>query len=158
MSAKIRKQIQETIALAEQNCKTHGARLTPKRKLILQGLLQSEKALSAYELIDLCKKEFNESIPAMSAYRILDFLQEQGLAHKLNLANKYVACSHIDCDHSHEVSQFLICGQCQKVDEITLKKSTLAELQHNIELAGFSLASPQLEINCICNSCLTNAA
>ncbi|MCG8669574.1 MAG: transcriptional repressor [Pseudomonadales bacterium] len=140
---------------AERHCKSHGARLTPKRKQVLSGLILSEKALSAYELIDFCKEKFGESIPAMSVYRILEFLEEERLVHKLNLANKYVACAHITCSHAHEVPQFLICNQCNKVEEINISKSTMDELKENIEQAGFHLVSPQLEMNCICHSCAT---
>ena len=77
---------------AEQHCKSHGGRLTVKRKQVLAGLIQSEKALSAYELIDVCKQQSGESMPAMSVYRILEFLEDEHLVHKLSLANKYVAC------------------------------------------------------------------
>ena len=152
------KKIEAILEHAEQQCKSHGARLTTKRKQVLSGLLQSEKALSAYELIDVCKTEFGESIPAMTVYRILDFLQGEYLVHKLSLASKYVACSHITCAHAHAVPQFLICGQCKKVEEISISKSTIKALQHSVEQAGFHLASPQLEMNCICEACMVNAA
>lgn len=138
---------------AERHCRNHGARLTPKRKQVLSGLILSEKALSAYELIDVCNEKFGETIPAMSVYRILDFLEEEHLVHKLNLANKYVACSHITCEHEHEVPQFLICGECNKVEEISIPKSTMDGLKKNVEKVGFRMVSPQLEINCICRSC-----
>ena len=152
------KKVEQVIDYAEQHCKTHGSRLTNKRKQVLMGLLQSEKALSAYELIDVCKVKFGETLPAMSMYRILDFLQNEHLVHKLNLANKYIACAHITCDHDHAVSQFLICSRCQKVKEISINKSTITKLQKNVEEAGFYLVSPQLEMNCICESCMANAA
>lgn len=129
-----------------------------KRKLVLSGLLGSDKALSAYELVELCKNEYDEVIPAMSVYRILDFLQEQHLVHKLNLANKYVACCHINCEHRHEVSQFLICGECQRVKEISLGKFTEKDLRKRVESEGFQLVSPQLEINCVCDECVNSAA
>jgi Fur family zinc uptake transcriptional regulator len=143
---------------AENYCKNHGARLTVKRKLVLSILIQSEKALSAYDVINLCKQEFNENIPAMSVYRILEFLETEKLAHKLKLANKFVACSHITCGHEHDVPQFLICGTCDHVKEISIKKSTIVALKSDIEHAGFQLASPQLEMDCICNSCAGKAA
>ena len=143
---------------AEQQCKAHGARLTDKRKKVLSGLLQSKKAMSAYELVDFCKTELGESMPAMTVYRILDFLQEENLVHKLNLANKYVGCAHITCKHAHEVPQFLICEKCQKVEEIRIKESTIAELQASVKQAGFHLLSPQLEMDCICNTCMETAA
>ena len=146
--------VENIIEHAEQHCKVHGARLTNKRKLVLSGLLKSQKALSAYELVDYCKAELDEAIPAMSVYRILDFLKDEHLVHKLNLANKYVACSHITCDHDHGVPQFLICGQCQKVEEISVSQSTISELQHSVADAGFHLVSQQVELDCLCDDCM----
>jgi len=148
--------IERIIDHAEQHCKSHGSRLTHKRKQVLSGLLQSPKALSAYELIDVCKTKLDQTMPAMSMYRILDFLQSEHLVHKLNLANKYVACAHILCDHTHAIPQFLICDQCQKVKEISISNTILAELQQNVECAGFHLVSPQLEMNCICENCIAD--
>ncbi len=145
----------EKIGHAERKCNQKGVRLTAKRKMVLSGLLVSEKAMSAYEIVDLCKTKFNEVIPPMSVYRILDFLQEQEFVHKLNLANKFVACCHIDCDHKHEISKFLICEKCLRVKEINLGKITKEELRQDVESAGFQLVSPQLEINCVCDSCLS---
>ncbi|TQV88573.1 Fur family transcriptional regulator [Aliikangiella coralliicola] len=141
---------------AEQHCTSLGVRLTQKRKQVLTVLLLSRKALSAYELIDVYKKEFGDTLPAMSAYRILDFLQGKDLVHKLNLTNKYVACSCIDNGHVHAVSQFLICKKCQKVSEVNINQSTILEFQKNVEDAGFRLVSSQLEMNCICESCIAN--
>ena len=150
--------VQTIISHAEQNCKAHGSKLTTKRKQILSGLLQSDRAMSAYELVDYCKESFGESPPAMSVYRILTFLQEEHLVHKLDLANKYIACAHITCDHDHGVPQFLICGDCLRVEEITVGKSTINTLKRKVEEAGFHFASPQLEINCLCNDCKDKAA
>ncbi len=97
-------------------------------------------------------------MPAMSVYRILDFLQDQKLVHKLNLANKYVACSHITCSHAHAVPQFLICGECQQVEEVSLARSTMNALNRSVEEAGYQLTTPQLEMNCICMKCLGQGA
>ncbi len=143
---------------AEKSCKTNGARLTTKRKQVLSALLELDKALSAYELIELYKEAYGESMPATSMYRILDFLESESLVHKLKLANKYVACSHITCDHGHETSQFLICRDCQKVKEISIPKPTVKKFQSLVEDAGFRLLTPQLEMNCICEECESNVA
>lgn len=149
-------QLQTIISHAESNCKAHGTKLTNKRKQVLSGLLQSGKAMSAYELVDYCKEEYGEPLPPMSVYRILDFLQDEHLVHKLNLANKYIACAHITCDHDHGIPQFLICGSCQRVEEIRINKSTINTLKRNVEDAGFHLVSPQLEVNCLCGQCKNN--
>lgn len=144
------------IEYAEKSCRVSGARLTDKRKQVLSELARSEKALSAYELAELYHHQFGQTIPAMTVYRILDFLESESLVHKLNLANKYVACSHISCDHEHGVPQFLICRECHKVSEIHISKSIMEKLNKNVTDAGYYLASPQLEIDCICTSCNQN--
>ncbi len=148
--------VERVIDRAERQCKENGSRLTEKRKRALTLLLKSGKALSAYELVEVYKTELGVTLPAMSMYRILEFLMEQHLVHRLDLANKYVACEHIDCEHKHAESQFLICDQCQKVKEITLNKSILEALKQSVNDAGFHLARPQLEMNCICKECMAN--
>ena len=148
-------QLQDVLQSAEVKCQNSGTKLTEKRKLVLAGLVSSGKALSAYDLIDYCREEYAASIPAMSVYRILDFLKDAGLVHKLNLANKYVACSHITCDHAHAVPQFLICKGCNQVEEISIERSLVESLRKNVEDADFRLVSTQIELNCLCNDCMT---
>ena len=48
------------IRRAEKQCASRGTRLTKKRKYVLTGLLESDKALSAYELIAVCKEKYDE--------------------------------------------------------------------------------------------------
>lgn len=150
--------ITQIMAAAEASCRANGARLTDKRKRVLAGLLQSSKPLSAYDLIDYWRETFGESIPPMSVYRILDFLQGENLVHKLQLANKYVACSHIRCSHAHEVPQFLICDECGNVEEVGIKKTIINALERDVEKSGFVLKSPQLELHCLCQDCANQAA
>lgn len=141
---------------AERRCKKNGTRLTEKRKLALSLLLKSGKALSAYELVEAYKNESGDALPAMSMYRILDFLVAEHLVHRLELVNKYVACERINCEDQHTQTQFLICTQCQKVKEIRISKSIIGAIKKNICDAGFRLASPQLEMNCICEDCISS--
>lgn len=142
-----------TLDSAEKQCQSRGTRLTEKRKAVLRGLVSSKYAMTAYELADHCKSDLGESIPAMSVYRILEFLEEEKLVHKLKLANRYVACIHITCDHRHDAPQFLICRQCYRVEEIDVSHSTMNTLRRNVEGAGFKLVSEQIELDCICDSC-----
>ena len=99
------------------------------------------------------QREFDESLAPTTVYRILDFLASENLVHKLHVTNKYVACSHISCNHAHEVPQFLICDQCASVKEIGIKKSIIEELRQQVEDAAFFLQSPQLELHCLCQDC-----
>lgn len=138
--------------------KQRGLRLTDKRKQVLSGLLESDKAMSAYEIVDYCKGEFGNAMPAMSVYRILGFLDDERLVHKLSSNNKYVACSHITCNHGHDVTQFLICSQCQRVKEININQSTISYLRENVKEAGFHLTNSQLEMKCLCEQCFVTIA
>ena len=136
---------------AEKHCKEQGSRLTDKRRQVLSGLLESGKALSAYELSDFCRTELGYNILPMSVYRILDFLEEQNLVHRLNLANKYVACSHIACEYA--LPQFLICKSCHRVEEVSLPSSVMSSIEGGAKNVGYHLARNQLELECICSDC-----
>lgn len=146
-------QLKRTLGAAEDACRTTGARLTEKRKNVLAVLLQSQKPLSAYEIVDQYSQEYGEPIPAMSVYRMLDFLSKENLVHKLNSENKYLACAHINCNHQHGTPQFLICGSCNKVREIGIKAEVIAALRDAVKGAGFQLQSSQLELDCLCEDC-----
>jgi Fur family zinc uptake transcriptional regulator len=150
--------ITQVLNHAEKSCRTSGTKFTEKRKRVLTGLLKSQKAQSAYDLIEYMRKEFDESLQPTTVYRILDFLASENLVHKLHLANKYVACSHISCNHAHEVPQFLICDKCDNVKEIEIKKTLINTLKQNVEAAGYVLQSPQLELHCLCQDCAQQAA
>ena len=136
--------LNNTLNSAEVACVQSGVRFTQKRKNVLNTLLQAEKPLSAYEVAATYGELFGESIQIMSVYRMLDFLIQEDLVHKLSSLNKYITCSHILCDHEHNIPQFLICEQCEVVQEIGVKKNIIEALQQSVESAKFQLASPQL--------------
>ena len=145
--------IKQVLTKAEEKCLASGSRLTEKRKKILEIMVSSGMPLSPYEVVGQYNQGADSNMPANSAYRILDFLVSENLAHKLASAQKYVACSHISCDHSHEVPQFLICSQCQKVQEVGIESGVIKQLRKNIESTGYSMTSQQLEIQCLCPDC-----
>ena len=148
-------QVPELLQLAEQACIKNNARLTQKRRQVLTLLLHLNKAISAYELIELFKTSFSETLPPMTVYRALEFLEKMQLAHRLNTENKYIACSHIGCESSHELPHFLICQRCLRVDELNNDTvHSLCELTNRVEQTGYQLSSPQIELNGICDKCL----
>ena len=153
-----KQQLTKVMDKAVNMCSLSGGRLTEKRKRILELLLLSNTPLSAYEVADAYNKKADTSMPAMSVYRILDFLESEQLVHKLSSANKYVACSHIACDHDHAVPQFLICNKCQRVKEIAITKRIIDELDEQVTNAGYHLVNSQLELDCLCAECVEDAA
>ena len=151
-------QMDESLRLAEKVCREKGARLTYKRRQVLAILLNLKKAISAYELIELYQQEYDDTLSPMSAYRILEFLEQQHLAHKINIVNKFVACAHIGQSHCHQLPQFLFCQKCQSVSELPNDSSQLNDLARRIEQTGHQLTSPQIELTCICQDCLSSEA
>ncbi|MFK7825439.1 MAG: Fur family transcriptional regulator [Oligoflexales bacterium] len=147
------KKINSLIHRAEDISSKSGKKLTSTRKQVLIAMLKSNKALSAYELADQVKQEFDRSIPTMSVYRILDVLVDAKLVHKMSLVNKYIACSHISCEHKHMFARFLICKNCHKVKELMTRSSTVKTIKGNMEESGFELINNQVELNCLCTDC-----
>ena len=148
-SAKLEKILHQ----AEKQCADNGARLTLKRRHILKILAASDSPLSAYEIADHYREQHSENIPVMSVYRMLDFLAQNNLVHKLSSTNKFIACAHIACSHSHEIPQFLICDKCHHVREVGINREVITALQESVGTVDFQLNSPQLELHGLCENC-----
>ncbi len=151
-------EIELSLQKAQSECRRTGLRLTDKRCKVLKILLQAAAPLSAYDIAEQFKSHYDEPLSAMSAYRMLDFLMQSDLVHKLETSNQYLACSHIRCEHKHELPQFLICDQCHTVKEIGLSKALLAQLKNSIASTGFVLSSQQLELHGLCADCQAKTA
>ena len=82
------------------------------------------------------------------AYRVLDFLIEQGFAHKIERFNAFIACSHPGIKHS---PTFMICRKCDKVAEMCEKDSRLKLDKKS--LSEFQIEESIIEIIGICKSC-----
>ena len=136
------------ISHAEAQCAARAQRLTPMRRQVLQALLASHKPLGAYDIID---RLAHKSRPApITIYRALDFLRENGLVHRIESRNAYVACVH---DHDGEdLVVFLICESCGAVGEAP-GGATAEALKASSRAAGFLPKSPLIEIAGICSHC-----
>jgi Fur family zinc uptake transcriptional regulator len=146
---------QAILEKASQQCQQRGERLTPKRSRILELLLAADGPKSAYDLISDHDRVYGESPAAMSVYRMLNFLVETGLAHRLATTNQFMACAHIACDHAHRIPLLLICDQCHDVEEVGLGSDLMAQLQQTADASGFRIGSTPLEIHGTCQRCNT---
>jgi len=141
------------LAKAYEHCQALGERLTPKRERLLALLLEANEPKSAYDLIADHETRYGEAPPAMSVYRMLNFLVEAGLVHKLATTNQFMACSHIACEHTHRVPQFLICDECHAVEEVGMPRQLLEQLQASAREVGFDMGNQQLEVHGRCRQC-----
>ncbi len=151
-------QLDSLLRAAEVSCAEKGARLTQRRRQVLSVLMQSSSPLSAYEVLDLCNRSTTSAMPAMSVYRILDFLEQQLLVHRLSTSNKFVSCAHIACDHKHfRTTHFLLCEGCSSVEEVDATEEASEALEQMAKTVGFKLTAQQFELSGICTSCQNSA-
>lgn len=125
-----------------------GARMTPVRRRTLEILLESHRAMGAYEVLDrLAAEGFGRQPPV--AYRALEFLVEHGLAHRLQRLNAFAACLHPGQDHA---PAFLICRACDQLAELPAApvRGALAELAAE---SGFQVERVTIEAVGLCPAC-----
>lgn len=136
------------ISHAEALCAARSQRLTPMRRHVLEALLASHKPLGAYEIMERLAQH---SRPApITVYRALDFLRDNGLVHRIESRNAFVACVRPHADSDPVV--FLICEHCGTVGEAP--GGAVAEtLKGSCRAAGFMPKSPVIEIAGICSHC-----
>ena len=137
------------MTFAETLCARRGERLTPMRRHVLDALLASHKPLGAYEIIDRVASEAGRPAP-ITIYRALDFLMENGLVHRIESRNAFIACIHNHPDSDFVV--FLICERCGAVGEAPAAGVT-STLKSAARAAGFTPKSPVVEISGICTHC-----
>ena len=130
-------------------CEGRGVRLTDLRRQVLGLILDRESPTGAYDLLDQLRSTRHGAAPP-TVYRALEFLQEQGLVHKLERLSAFVGCI-ADEDHDH-AAQFLICRSCGKVTELEDH-----ELAHALEDAakrlGFTVGKATIEAEGQCAAC-----
>ncbi len=138
----------DLIARAQVIAGERGARLTPVRRRVLEILLEHHRALGAYEVLErLGQDGFGNQPPV--AYRALDFLVEQGLAHRVARLNAFIACTHPGQDHS---PAFLICRNCQAVAEAP-GGGIHAAVETAASLLGFAVERTIIEALGLCPAC-----
>jgi Fur family transcriptional regulator, zinc uptake regulator len=136
------------IAHAEAQCAARAQRLTPMRRRVLETLLASHQPLGAYEIMSRLPQR-NRPAP-ITIYRALDFLVENGLVHRIETRNAFVACVH---NHGgDDLVIFLICERYGAVGEAPGGGAAEA-LKASSRAAGFSPKSPVIEIAGICSHC-----
>jgi Fur family transcriptional regulator, zinc uptake regulator len=133
---------------AEGLCAARGQRLTPMRRQVLEALLASHKPLGAYDIIE--RLAHRGRLAPITVYRALDFLRDNGLVHRIESRNAFVACVHHHAGGDPVV--FLICERCGTVGEAT-GGAVADALKASCRAAGFMPKSPVIEIAGICAHC-----
>jgi len=146
---------EDALERAEAACRGRGARLTPIRRDVLGALYATHRPLGAYDIAEALRTGRTRALAPITVYRALDFLLEQGLAHRLASRNAYVACPH---GHGPgDLVAFLICEACGGVDEMS-SDGLSGALARLLDREGFEARSQVLEIGGRCAHCRDAAA
>lgn len=135
--------VEEALEHAQRVCEKGGERFTDLRKQVFAIVWAEHKPVKAYDLLSELSSKRKGVAPA-TVYRTLDFLQSQGLVHKLESLNAYLGCSQPETEHH---GQFLICECCEEVRELEfapfsqsidkIEKTQQFQIKHTtIELFG----------------------
>ena len=139
----------DAMAQAETICVERGQKLTPIRRQVLEALLRSHKPLGASEIIDVLAAQGGRPAP-ITIYRALDFLRDNGLVHRIESRNAFIACVHNHASGALVV--FLICEKCGAVGEAPSAAAS-ETLRSAARAAGFTPKTPVIEIAGICAHC-----
>lgn len=138
----------DALARAEALAAERGVRLTPVRRRVLEILLEAHKAMGAYDVLTrLAADGFGNQPPV--AYRALEFLEQQGFAHRIRRLNAFTACMHPGEAHA---PAFLICRLCETVAEAPAAP-VMAALTKAAAQTGFALERANIEAVGLCPAC-----
>lgn len=130
-----------------------GLRLTPVRRRTLEILLEEHRAMGAYDVLErLAADGFGNKPPV--AYRALEFLVENGMAHRIRRLNAFMACMSPGRDHA---PLFFICSKCDMVAEAP-GEPTMKTIKTAAKNIGFEVERTNVETVGICPGCRAKAA
>jgi Fur family zinc uptake transcriptional regulator len=119
-----------------------------RRRRVLQLLMEAGQPVKAYDLISTFGHAGEGPAKPPTVYRALEFLERQGLVHRIESLSAYVACGKGQGGHA---AAFLICDCCGKTHEI---EAAIGEpLQQAARDTGFVLQSVAIEAHGRCAAC-----
>ena len=133
---------------AHERCAADGTRLTALRRRVLREVWRSHDAVKAYEILERLGDAQRPAKPP-TVYRALQFLQAQGLVHRLESLNAFVGCPHPAGTHE---GQFLICRACGEVREVH-EPAIGSAVGRAAARAGFAVERQMVEVLGTCPRC-----
>ena len=122
--------------------------LTTRQQRIFDILKNEKRPLTAYELIGRVSTDTIWAPPTI--YRALQRLIEQGLVHRLESRNAFLACtvSH----QNNEWVAFTVCDRCNAAEEF-IDEELAARLRTRAQEMSFQILETTLELRGLCRLC-----
>ncbi|SDE62486.1 Fur family transcriptional regulator, zinc uptake regulator [Rhodospira trueperi] len=128
-------------------------RLAPNHVLVFDALKKAGRPVTAYQLIDAVRGAGISAPPTV--YRALNRLISDGLVHKLESTNAFVACAQPHTGGS--VAVFTICDTCGNASEFT-DETVSEQLAKRALERGFALDKAVVELHGTCATCANSPA
>jgi len=141
--------LDHALASAEGRMAEAGERMTAPRRRVLSLLLESGEPVKAYDLIARFGEDGQAAKPP-TVYRALEFLERQGMAHRIASISAYVACAGHPGEAAHAAA-FLICDCCGSTREISGPDQ--GAIDRAAAAAGYAIARTTIEAHGRCPAC-----
>ena len=120
----------DEVTRLRENLKAKGYKLTPQRRAIVDGIVNSEgQHLTAEEIYDLVKVNCPE-IGLATVYRTIGMLEELGIVSRLDLGDNISRYELVHAEENHQ-HHHLVCNKCSKVLEV--EGDLLDQIEQTIE-------------------------
>lgn len=137
--------LHEFSALLRKN----GYRDTQPRRMVLEAMIKMNEPGSPYDIQKFIAKRDN-TISAVTVYRVMELFQTLGLAHRHPCSGKLALCAHPGLKGLHGYMHCHDCGSSEEFCSPELQKMTMSQASQK----GFSADSPILEIVGSCKDCV----
>ncbi|UXY15676.1 transcriptional repressor [Chitiniphilus purpureus] len=134
--------IEETTATARAMVARAGARITPWRVKVLAVLMAAHRPLSHLDVL----AELESGADRVTVYRVLEWLTEVGLAHKLSGDDRVWRFSVTPVPHSHAHFHCQVCGRFFCLEEVS------TDLPVSLP-SGFAAQALEITVKGICADC-----
>lgn len=126
--------------------------LTRNQRTVYDALRRAGQPQTAYEILEKVRASGISAPPTV--YRALSRLTRDGLAHRLETLNSFVACAG-ECSRQG-TTVFLVCETCGTADESS-DSAVARRLRACAGERDFSIRSPVVELRGTCRNCATAA-
>jgi Fur family zinc uptake transcriptional regulator len=146
-------ELQRRLAEAETLCRERGTQLTALRREVLELLLRRNGTAKAYDLQDDMRARHGRVAPT-TVYRALDFLMDQGLVHRVDAVNSFVACNSDHAGHhpGHH-TLMVVCARCGAVAELH-DHDAMGVIAQRLRSGVPGFVETGIEIKGVCARCL----
>ena len=136
-------QVEQWLEILESN----GCRITTPRRVIIETLLNSPRALEPIEIHDLCRK-VDRGIGLVTVYRTLEKLEELGLIQRIHQEDGCHMVMPALNGHQH----YLVCTSCGRTT--LFQGDDLAALFTRVESnTGYHISDHWLQLFGVCPDC-----